>query len=280
MIPLVVGLLFWSTLIGLFLNNNNKLNSDISLAKTNSQLIEYDINDSYQFGITSEKFIILRLDDVQGYLWSQTSTRIIDAVLEKNMSITLGVIPERNIDKDLILKNYLLNKINDPRIEIAQHGTFHNYNEISLLNEDETYNLTNIGLEKIKNILGVKPITYIPPNNEYNINSTKGLSKLGFKIFSSKKGLFFFDGNMINVGYDIQTMYSFEKEPVPINELVDECIKSLNSKNLCVIMIHPQDYHQSDNRTIDEKKFEKFIELLDKLKGLNVKSITFKDLIK
>jgi hypothetical protein len=282
-IPLVVALLFWSAITVLLNNDVNKLSSGKTysgLVINNNKLIEYDINKSYQFNNISERSIIIRLDDVQGYLWNKTSIRIIDTVLEKNMSITLGVIPERSIDKDILLKNYLISNINDPRIEIAQHGTTHDPNEILNLSEEETYNKTNIGFKTIIDILGVKPITYIPPNNEHNANSTKALSKLGFKILSSKKESYTFDGNMVHVGYDVQTMYSFAKEPIPINEIIDGCNESLNSKNLCVIMVHPQDFHQGTNRTIDEQRFNKFIGLLDGLNRLNARSVTFKDLMK
>lgn len=283
-ISFVIVISFWSVLIGnsLLSNINSILDNESNngLYKDNYSIIEYKINDSYQFGFPFEKAVILRLDDVQGNLWRDVSIKLIDTVLEKNMSITLGVIPYRDIDKDTVINNYIHSKIDDPRIEIAQHGTKHTEDELLYLSENETYELTKLGLEKMINVLGIKPITYIPPYNEYNQNATKALSRLGFKILSSQKEKYDFDGNMIHVGYDVETKYSNGTELIPIGEIIKSCETSLKDKNMCVIMIHPQDYVGDDHRTIDEIKYNKFITLLNELKKLNTKYITFKDLLK
>lgn len=126
----------------------------------------------------------------------------------------------------------------------------------------------------------INPVTFIPPYNEYNKNTTRALSRLGFRIISGKESEYKFDGNMMYIGYDTQTKYSDQKELIPVDKIIDGCSKSLDEKNVCVIMIHPQDYVKADLKTLDKDKYTQFVELLDRLKKLNAKFITFRYILK
>lgn len=231
-----------------------------------------------RFNLPTEKVIILRMDDVQGYAWNKIVINLTDTIIGKNMSVTLGVIPDRNVDKDATIKKYLLEKIKDRRIEIAQHGTNHTENEFLNLSELDTYSLAKLGLENMTRMFGVYPVTFIPPYNEYNRNTTRALSKLGFKIISGRGKEYRDDGNMMYIGYDTQTKYSDQKELIPVNKIIDACNVALDEKNICVIMIHPQDYVKNDGKTLDEDRYVEFVELLDELKKFHAKSSTFRDL--
>lgn len=251
-----------------------------NLSHINQNYSEYSYVNQSKFNLPTEKVIILRMDDVQGYTWSEIVINLTDTVIRKNMSITLGVIPDRRVNNDTVIKKYLLEKIKDPRIEIAQHGTTHAENEFLNLSELDTYSLAKSGLEKMIDIFGIYPVTFIPPYNEYNKNITGALSTLGFKILSGKEKEYKFDGNMMYIGYDTLIKHSDQKELISIDKIIDDCSKSLEEKNICVIMIHPQDYVKEDRKTLDEDKYIKFVELLDELKKLDAKSITFRDLLK
>lgn len=236
------------------------------------------IRGSCQFRPPTERVVILRLDDVMGYKLNRMTIDIIDTVLSKNMSITLGVIP-KDINNDTIIKTYILGKVKDRRVEIAQHGTNHVKDEYLGLNESETYNLTKSGMEKIADTLNVYPVTFISPYNQYNKNTTRALSKLGFKIISAKRGEYRPDENMMHIGYISMTRYINKNDLVPIDEILKSCDQSLDEKNVCVIMIHPQDYTKEDGEKLDEVKYREFTKLLDELMKLNAQSVTFKDLI-
>lgn len=223
-----------------------------------------------------EKSVILRLDDVRA--WDRTIINITDSILAKNLTVTLAVMP-KDIDRDPIVKNYLLNLTKNANIEIAQHGTYHKPFEFQKLNESDSYSLTKIGLEEIIDNLNIYPVTFIPPNNAYNNDTAKALSKLGFKIISSTNGEFRSDKNMIYIGADIPTKYWDKKELTKIDDILNYCNKSIKEKNVCVITIHPSDYKKEDGETLDENKYKEFIELLDKLKTLNVRFVKFNDMI-
>lgn len=281
-IPIIVAVIFWSTMIQQWNHLSDSAETDKFVnAETDkfvsTNIMEYQFNDTYHLEKPHERIIILRMDDIQGYLWKDISIKLIDTVLDKNMSIALGVIPMRD---SLSMNNYLRSKVNDSRIEIVQHGTYHTKNEIRNISDEETYNLTKLGKEKIMKQLGIVPITYIPPYNSNQESSTKVLKRLGFKIFSSESNEFMFDGNMINIGFDTQTKFYLSDKLFPVKKIIDDCKLSLNHKNLCVVLIHPQDYVGNDSKTLDEGKYNEFRTMLDELKQLNATSITFKDLIK
>lgn len=237
-------------------------------------------NKKCQFIFPKEKTIIIRLDDVQQYAWNNIVMNITNDILKRDMAITLGVIPH-GIGNDKIITNYLRNKIKDSRIEIAQHGTNHIDYEFKYLNRSKTYDLALSGLEEIVESLGIRPITFIPPNNEYNGNTTEVLAELGFAILSTKDE-YKFDGNMVHIGLTIQTKYLDSEKLVPIEDILSSCNVSLEQKNICVISIHPQDYvDRKDN--FDKNKYNRFIKLLNelkKLKKLGIRFATFKDLIR
>lgn len=133
-----VIVIYFATLHGtipIFVYSNIDKNYDPNYY--NYQLSSYDNQSG--FNLPVEKVIILRMDDVQGYAWNRLVINLTDAVLSKNMSMTLGVIPDRDINNDTVIKKYLLEKIKDPRIEIAQHGTTHTENEFLNLSENDTY---------------------------------------------------------------------------------------------------------------------------------------------
>jgi len=85
-------------------------------------------------------------------------------------------------------------------------------------------------------------------------------------------------GNVASIGYNVRT--SAQDQLIPIRNVLKNCKVSLDERNICVILIHPQDYSMEDEWAIDDIKHAEFVSLLDELKKLNAKSITFKDLIK
>ena len=282
----IVVISFWSTLLwgSPFSLIDKYLNfSENSLIIKNTTPVSYLSSGNQSLCRAyppKERTIIFRLDDVQGYLWNKIVINITNTVLAKNMSITLAVISNRSIDKDPLINNFLVDKVKDPRVEIAQHGTDHTYYEYPNLTEEETYSLAKIGLDKIIDVLNVRPVTFIPPNNELNENNTQAFSRLGIKIISGKKGDYDFNGEISKLGYDTLTKYSANTSLIPIRDIILACNNSFARKNICIIMIHPQDYIDDDNKTMNGTRYFEFTKLLGELTKTGAKFSTFKDLIK
>jgi len=254
---------------------------EVNVVKESNVIYNFSYNDNanYNYGFPSEKTIILRMDDVQGYAYGNIFIDLTEEVLKRNMSMVLGVIPDR-IKYDNVTKNYLLSKINSSQIEIAMHGTTHQkaYEktaEYEILSENETYDLGQKGLIEILQTLNIRPITFIPPENEYNTYSTRALFRLGFTTISATQSEYKYDGYLFHMGYTEPTKHTDVNELKPINQILNSCSKSLDEKNLCIVLIHPQDYVNTDMRTINQTRFTGFKKLLDGLSELNATSKTF-----
>ncbi len=101
---IILGFLLIVGIIPPFLSNSKTvyLNEEISL--TNIDIISYysiENHTSTCYLNMSEPTLFLRLDDVRAY--SVPSPFVIDEALRRNLSITLGVIPE-GLDKDYKIK--------------------------------------------------------------------------------------------------------------------------------------------------------------------------------
>jgi len=237
--------------------------------------INYTQGESCEFEI-QKNTIILRLDDIAAWTYKDISRDIINEVLERNMSITLGVIPEY-LEKDRRVVNWLNSIKRNPNIEIALHGYNHEPNEFMNLSKDEALEKIVKGKNKIKYSLGVVPVTFIPPYNEYSEAVKEALIEQGFKIFSAKEDEYEID-DIISLGYNARTYDFYTSRFVPVDEVLEACKNSLRERGICVVMIHPQDYLVAEgSKEIDEEKYNEFIKLLDGLEDFNADFKNFKD---
>ena len=96
-------------------------------------------------------------------------------------------------------------------------------------------------LKKYRN--NTSPTTFIPPFNVMSDTSRKAAKDLSIQVISS-----------IGTGvYDYHTTTSNfdEKRILPVQTILRECNKAFLEKNICVIMMHPQDYATKE-KTLDE----------------------------
>ncbi len=218
-----------------------------------------------------EPTIVLRIDDIRAY--SILTQYLVNEIINRNLSATLGVIPY-NLEKDKILQKYLLNIRENPNIEIAQHGTYHNESDINI-SEEELLS----GNIKIQETLGVKPITYIPLYNNVTTEAKNMISKY-FKIISGEQEILKEGEKIAEIGYTTTTYFYTQNQTNPIEQIVEKCKQSLHKTNLCVVALHPQEYSTDINNpsVLSKEKFEEFKLILDKLQELNARFSTFKDI--
>ena len=239
----------------------------------NDKTIIYNQTQSNSCHINAvEPTIILRMDDVRAY--SKLTKPLVDEIMNRNISVTLGVIP-KNLETDKDMIKYLIEIKANPNIEIAQHGNLHeesdkNISEESLLE----------GYGKIQNIISVVPVTYIPPYNEISKES-KDIVGNYFRIISGTGGLIKEGEKIAEIGQTIATYYYTTNEVVPLERIISKCEESLNKTNICVINIHPQEYATNINNPVilDKNRFEEYKNLLDELENLNTKFSRFTDVI-
>lgn len=265
------------------------MNSIASFEDTaiNLLLYHYDTNPSQYsncvFTPPQERIIILRLDDLGAWNYNNIVEKITRDILSRDLSISEGIIAN-NIEKDKTFLKWARKVKNNPKVEFALHGYYHNKEEFKELNYEEAKYYLDKGKEKIINLLGVVPVTFIPPYNVYSKGTEQALVDSGFKIISSGKNDIKYNKNIAYIGYGART-YDYENSGyVPSELTLIDCKESLNKNRLCVIMIHPQDYLEpavfgTRIRNIDEEKYSDFENLLDNLKYLNASSKTYKYLL-
>jgi len=213
--------------------------------------------------------IVLRVDDVQAFAWRETTIKMVDEAVVNNMPMVLGVVPAK-LREDPVITRYL--KRNHCRVEIAQHGWDHQSNppEFSELEEEEAYQRIIRGRAILKKITDFSIITFIPPHNIYSEGTRAALTRAGFLIVSSEGDSIF---DFTTFTYD-----SSGNRLNPVSEVIKQCKEGLNDNNLCVIMLHPQDY-TTDNEH-DDEKYENYLELLSELRKLDASFVVMKDIIK
>lgn len=210
----------------------------------------------------NSKKIIIRIDDVQAFWLRDVQIKMLDELIRRNIPALLGVIP-LNINEDEKLFNYL--KTNNCKFEIAMHGWDQGKDsgylipEFKDLNKEEALEKITLGKFTLEEISQKPLLTFIPPNNKYSTGTKIALIESGFKIISAE-GNGLFDRTATSYDWDNKIM-------VPPENIASSCQTSLNKFDLCVIMIHPQDY--TSRGELDEDKFINYLKLLDELEKLD-----------
>ncbi len=214
---------------------------------------------------TSDRNIILRVDDIQTHYLKDIQIRIIQDALIRNKTLSLAVIPFNLFDDKEIIRFLKENKC---RLEIGLHGYDHSDYEFAELSYSQAEEKIKNGLEILKEI---EPdiITFIPPNNELSEGTKEALFADDIKIISSG-----FQNR--EFGFSVST-YDWKKhEFADSDKIIAECRSELDRKETCIIMIHPQDY--ATNEKLDPEKYKDYIRLLEKIDELNATVVTFRDL--
>lgn len=284
---LMIFLLLFLVAIGSYYDDERNFNIWNSIENVSrfgifeKSLIAYDLNSENCIFEEQNRTIILRMDDIAAWQYKNTVKKLFSDILDRNMAVSLGVIPD-NLGRDKNIVYWLDSIKKDPRVEIALHGFNHEPNEFINLSKEEAGLRIEKGKKEIVDTLGVIPITFIPPYNEYSNGTIEALSEYGFKIFSAKENEFQTGKDLVYLGYNGRTYDFFESYFVPIENVINDCKKSLEEKGLCIVMLHPQDYiiESEDRDTIDEGRYNEFIKLLDELNELNAEFKTFKDTLR
>lgn len=213
-----------------------------------------------------ENHVIIRVDDVQPHTWSDISMRMIEDAVERDLKLSLGIIPHRlRSDQELVL--FL--KKHRTHLDFTLHGWGKgdpDYEFAQLSREEAAFRIDR-ALHEFRALTKHAPSTFIPPNNVYSEGTREALIESGFSIISSK-GSETYD-------YTAKT-YDFEMNVSIDNDaIIEDCLRGFEAKRLCVIMIHPQDF--ADGSTIDEERYAQYLDLLDRIDKLDARSATFED---
>lgn len=214
----------------------------------------------------TKKKIILRIDDFQAYAWTDISLKMLAETKQRNIPSVLGVIP-LYLDEDK--KSSELLKDNLCNVEIALHGWDHSSNppEFSQLNFNQASEKIKKGVAVLQNVVQQSPTSFIPPENVISDEAEKAVFSYGFKVLSTN------EGKMLDAATG--TFDYVNKSFVSAEKIINDCKSVLSSKDICVVMLHPQDY--ATNGKYDDEKFSQFVMLLEAIEKNNWQATTFAD---
>jgi|GEM_PF-3425497 len=130
--------------------------------------------------------IAFRLDDIQDHFTRDAQKDLIDMFLRENAPLTIGVIGGfLQEDKDLI--EFLQNAVASGPVEVANHSWEHlDHSAMTVDEQRESIVKTN---ERIKELFGVQPRTFIPPVNAFNDDTISIMKELGLTHLSASSFL-------------------------------------------------------------------------------------------
>ncbi len=210
--------------------------------------------------------IIVRLDDIQAFAWRDTSMKMINYIIDKDLKVTLGVIP-KNLKEDAVLVKFL--RKTSCNTEIAQHGWDHGQSngntkpEFANITKSKAYNRIIRGKRYLEEIFNKSVVSFIPPNNVYSEEVLEALRQANVSFMSSE-----FTTTTVDYGTDSEKLK-------PVKDIVDSCKQGLRTNNLCIVLVHPQDYTTDD--MLDESKYAKFTNLINQLSVIDADFMTIEE---
>lgn len=221
--------------------------------------------------------VSFRLDDIQDYYDREGQMAVIELFHDENEALTIGVIGNA-LGQDRELVNFLAQ--HRAGVEFANHGWRHE--DFSVLSADDQAKLMNQTDSKVMDMFGVKPVTFIPPFNRLNNDTSVAASRNGLAIISAdmKQDRPAIDESQIyhlpinaNVSdYDEEKLYwkSFGNDVV-----LSDVEKGIARDGYAIIMLHPRDFVGADYK-VDQLKLNQLRELVGSLqqKGLRIVAVS------
>lgn len=229
--------------------------------------------------------VAFRLDDVQDFFLSPAQQAIISTFSDKNAPLTLGVIGGV-IGSDQKLVSAIRAGLAEDKIEIANHGWRHNiYTKMTKTDQAIDLKKTN---DKIFEVFGVRPTTFIPPENMFNNDTISALKENGFTHISpGETGVVdappkfkksdFYQFPMLAYTAKVDTNTGFWRHET--NEQILEKINdSIFNYGYAVVMMHPSEFSLYENgiyaNKVNNTKIAELGVLLDSVRAENLQILT------
>jgi len=251
--------------------------------------------------------VIFRLDDVQDNYHDQSQLALMNFFLEKNQSLSLGLIANA-FGNDSIVLNEVRTGFDAGKFELASHGW--NHEDFTKLSEHTQTDLLNKSIEKIHKVFGTRPAIFIPPMFEFNNATLDAMRHLGIKIISSNDTTYFDrnqshlvanityskytgDDNILHFPSTVQySKYVINKSKtppieqwntIPVEKLLTMINNSISNYGYAIVTTHPQEFVISKNGvvtdTLNVAKLNDLHKLVNTIIDRNIRLITFNKLV-
>ena len=250
--------------------------------------------------------VVFRLDDIQDYYLNRIQLALMNLFLEKNQSLSLGLIANA-FGNDSSVVNEVHKGFDAGKFELASHGW--NHENFSKLSERDQVDLLNKSNERIHKLFGIRLLTFIPPEFEFNNATLDAMRQLGVKIISSDHW-FYSDKKqshlVTNITFSNNTAYDkifhfpntveysdfvlnkSKTPPVeqwnthPVELLLARINNSISAHGYAVVTIHPQEFAITQNgeltNVLNVTEIGKLKKLVDTIIDRNLRIINFKNL--
>ncbi|HXY87661.1 MAG TPA: DUF2334 domain-containing protein [Candidatus Acidoferrales bacterium] len=235
---------------------------------------------------TPKNYVIFRDDDAAPWNQLDTLKRINQIHIDKNIPVTLGIVPHPSLVKpgnlfyaDPQFFEYMKSISSNPLFEFAQHGYTHHDNsgpphqsEFYGRSYSDQYQTIKKGLLDFINAFGVKPTTFIPPWNRGDNNTLKALKSLGFTEYSSSSDDFNIDtGYKDGIWVDSYSIV-LDDTTLPSAKNITERLLSDGQTNTIIVFYHFWSFSGSGSgngggNPINATKVQLFEDYLDYLKN-------------
>lgn len=221
--------------------------------------------------------IVFRMDDYSAVSNIELECKLIEIFAQKEIEVTFGVVPfvcdgdEKNSSRQNSIPltkektDILVKAIKIGVVYPALHGFSHqtnnsiDYSEFKGLAYDEQLNRLIQGKKFLEKLLDKTLDIFIPPWNQYDINTLRALEKAGFALLSAGwKGDVFKESKIkfIPVTCDLKL----------IREAIKNVRKSSDEIPILVILFHHYDFIEHDANNLEGITLQDFSTLLDWLK--------------
>jgi peptidoglycan/xylan/chitin deacetylase (PgdA/CDA1 family) len=221
--------------------------------------------------------VVFRFDDYSARSSTEMELRIIDAFRKNEASITFGVIPfvcagdaHDPSPQDIVpltskKGDILKTGFEDGILDIALHGYSHqtinakNMMELSSLDYNIQVERLVKGKKLLEGMIDAPVTTFVPPWDQYDLNTLRALEVLGFSTLSAAKNGEATEDSKLN-------FLPASCDLPRLRDVVKAARSSSDNQPLIVVL-----FHQYDFREIDEKHgsitIQEFYDLLNWLKS-------------
>lgn len=228
--------------------------------------------------------VAFRLDDIQDFFLNNAQMEILKIFAQKNASLTLGIIAGV-FGTDQKLVNLITEGTHsiDYTLEPANHSWIHRV--MTTMKKDAQADDIKKANQKIYDVIGLRPVTFIPPENLFNNDTLNVLKENNFTHISSHvvtmmpppfKKSSFYEFPAATQTSVLQRQESFW-QPQSVDKVFEGIQDSEFNYGYAVIMMHPHEFSTYTDgfyeNKVNQTQLQQLSLLIDRIKAEGYKIV-------
>lgn len=225
--------------------------------------------------------VAFRLDDIQDFYLAPAQLAVISLFEQKNVPLTIGIIGGVIGTDQKLISTIKTGMVSNTTIEVASHSW--NNKILTTLTKKEQEELITKTNDKIMSVFGIKPKTFIPPENVFNNDTLSVLKNNGFTHISYDatevdpppfKKSDFYHFPIVPTTADLDAATGIW-HPLSNEQIVDKIEQSLFDYGYAVVMMHPYEFSVYENgfyiNQVNTTKIKELESLIETIQSKNLK---------